>query len=103
MKLAKITGNAVGSDGKPMTGAMVMLMPSMKDATACFMPGGTARTDKDGAFTLSGVTPGDYSLQVQSMGGMIQAAGANMSFTFRSSDGSGPASPDSSASSRSRR
>lgn len=93
VKLAKITGNAVGSDGKPMTGAMVMLMPAMKDAMM-FMPGGTARTDKDGAFTLSGVTPGEYSLQVQSMGGMIQAAGANMSFTFRTSDGSGPASPE---------
>ena len=36
-----------------------------------FMPGGTSRTDKDGQFTLNGVTPGEYSLQVQSMGGMI--------------------------------
>ena len=92
VKLAKITGNAVGSDGKPMTGAMVMLMPAMKDAMM-FMPGGTSRTDKDGAFTLSGVTPGEYSLQVQSMGGMIQAAGANMAFTFRT-DAPGAAMPE---------
>jgi protocatechuate 3,4-dioxygenase beta subunit len=92
VKLAKITGTAIGSDGKPMTGAMVMLMPAMKDAMM-FMPGGTSRTDKDGAFTLSGVTPGEYSLQVQSMGGMIQAAGANMSFTFRT-DTSGAAIPE---------
>jgi hypothetical protein len=93
VKLARIAGTAVGSDGKPMTGAMVMLMPTMKDAMQ-FMPGGTSRTDKDGNFTLSGVTPGEYSLQVQSMGAMIQAAGANMAFTFRTSDGStGPAMP----------
>src|SRR5262249_36323436 len=68
VRLARITGLAMGSDGKPMSGAMVMLMPSMKDAMM-FMPGGTSRTDKDGNFTLSSVTPGDYSLQVQSMGG----------------------------------
>ena len=92
VKLAKITGTAVASDGKPMAGAMVILMPAMKDAMQ-FMPGGTSRTDKDGAFTLSGVTPGEYSLQVQSLGGMIQAAGATMSFTFRTSDASGQGAP----------
>jgi hypothetical protein len=86
VRLAKITGNAVGSDGKPMAGAMVMLMPARTDALQ-FMPGGTSRTDANGNFTLNSVTPGDYSLQVQSMGGMISAAGANMSFTFRSVDG----------------
>ena len=83
VKLARITGSAVGSDGKPMSGAMVMLMPAMKDALQ-FMPGGTSRTDANGNFTLSSVTPGEYSLQVQSMGGMISAAGGNMTFTFRS-------------------
>ena len=44
VRLAKITGSAVGSDGKPMASAMVMLMPAMKDAMK-FMPGGTSRTD----------------------------------------------------------
>jgi hypothetical protein len=89
VRLARISGTAVASDGKPMSGAMVMLMPTMKDAMQ-FMPGGTSRTDKDGNFTLSSVTPGEYSLQVQSMGGMISAAGANMTFTFRTNaDGQG--------------
>jgi hypothetical protein len=91
VKLSKITGSAVGSDGKPMAGAMVMLMPAMKDAML-FMPGGTSRTDANGNFTLNSVTPGEYSLQIQSMGGMIQAAGVNMSFTFRT-DGGGAAQP----------
>jgi protocatechuate 3,4-dioxygenase beta subunit len=88
VKLAKISGNAIGSDGKPMSGAMVMLMPATRDAMQ-FMPGGTSRTDANGNFTLSSVTPGEYSLQVQSMGGMISAAGGNMTFTIRSSDGAG--------------
>lgn len=88
VKLARITGNAVASDGKPMAGAMVMLLPAMREHLM-FMPGGTSRTDSNGAFTLSGVTPGEYTLQVQSLGGMIQAAGASMSFTFRSTDPSG--------------
>jgi protocatechuate 3,4-dioxygenase beta subunit len=85
VKLAKITGTAVGSDGKPMSGAMVMLMPTMRDSMQ-FMPGGTSRTNKDGQFTINGVAPGEYTLQVQSMGGIIQAAGAAMSFTFRAVD-----------------
>jgi protocatechuate 3,4-dioxygenase beta subunit len=88
VKLAKITGTVVGSDGKPMSGAMVMLMPTMRDAMQ-FMPGGTSRTNKDGQFTMTGVAPGDYTLQAQSMGGIIQAAGAAMSFTFRTSDAGG--------------
>jgi protocatechuate 3,4-dioxygenase beta subunit len=92
VKLAKISGVAVGSDGKPMGGAMVMLMPSMRDALM-FGPNGTSRTDKDGNFTLNGITPGEYSLQVQSMGGVFQtAAGGNvMAFAFAANDGSGPA------------
>jgi hypothetical protein len=88
VKLAKLSGSAVGSDGKPMSGAMVMLMPKANDALQ-FMPGGTSRTDKDGNFTLSSVSPGEYTLQVQSMGGMIQAAGNAMAFTFRTADASG--------------
>ena len=92
VKLARVSGVALGSDGRPMGGAIVMLMPSMKDALM-FGPGATARTDKDGNFTLSSVTPGDYSLQVQSTGGMFQTtAGGNvMAFAFATSDG--PAAP----------
>jgi carboxypeptidase family protein len=91
VKLARVSGVALGSDGKPMGGAIVMLLPSMKDALM-FGPGGSARTDKDGNFTLNGVTPGDYSLQVQSTGGMFQTtAGGNvMAFAFATSDGPAP-------------
>ncbi len=78
VKLAKITGMASGSDGRAMSGALVMLMPTMKEAIA-LVPGGTSRTDKDGNFTLNGVAPGEYSLQVQSMAAMMSAATQAMS------------------------
>jgi protocatechuate 3,4-dioxygenase beta subunit len=93
VRLAKITGTAVGSDGKPMANAMVMLMPAMRDAML-LMPGGTSRTNSEGQFTLNGVTPGEYSLQVQSMGGVFTAAGGDaMRFVFSTADRSagGPA------------
>ena len=88
VRLAKISGTAVGSDGKPMANAMVMLMPAMRDAMM-LMPGGTSRTNKDGQFTLSGVTPGDYSLQVQSMGAIFSAAGNALSFAIATSERTG--------------
>ena len=72
VRLAKITGIASGSDGKPMSGAMVMLMPSMRESIS-FLPG-MSRTDKDGNFALTNVAPGEYSLQVQSMAAIMSAA-----------------------------
>jgi protocatechuate 3,4-dioxygenase beta subunit len=90
VRLAKITGTAITSDGKPMSGAMVMLMPAMKDTSMAMMfaPGGTARTNAEGQFTLNNVTPGEYSLQVQSSGGaFVTSAGGNaMSFAFAVND-----------------
>ncbi len=78
VKLARITGIASSSDGKPMSGALVMLLPTMREAVQ-FVPGGTSRTDKDGNFTLSNVAPGDYSLQIQSMAAIMNAATQAMS------------------------
>lgn len=76
--LARITGVATNSDGKAMANAIVMLMPTMKEAMA-FAPGGTSRTDKNGNFTLSGVAPGDYTLQIQSMAALMSVATEAMS------------------------
>jgi uncharacterized protein (DUF2141 family) len=90
VKLAKITGIASGSDGKPMSGALVMLMPTMKDAVALTMGG--SRTDKDGAFTVSGVAPGEYSLQIQSMAALMNMASQAMSL-MGGSDAAAPAPP----------
>ena len=89
---------AVGSDGKPMASAMVMLMPTMKEAML-LMPGGSSRTNKDGQFTLNGVTPGESSLQVQSMGAVFTAAGNAMTLAFSSNE-RGEAAPAAAAQER---
>jgi len=94
VRLAKITGSVIASDGKPMSSAMVMLMPAMKDA-ALFAPGGTTRTNAEGQFTLNGVTPGEYTLQVQSGGNAFVTTGAGnaMTFAFAVSDRPGGGAP----------
>jgi hypothetical protein len=91
VRLARITGMATTSDGKPMSGAIVLLLGAMKDAVA-FMPPSPSRTDKDGNFTLSNVAPGDYSLQIQSMAALMNMATQAMSM-MGSSDASTPAPP----------
>ena len=78
VRLARISGTATSSDGKPMSNAMVLLIPTMKDAVA-MMPGGTSRTDKDGNFTLTNIAPGEYSVQVQSLVALMNAATRVMS------------------------
>jgi protocatechuate 3,4-dioxygenase beta subunit len=94
VRLAKITGTAIGTDGKPLAGAMVMLMPSMREAMI-FGPGGTSRTNKDGQFTISGVTPGEYTLQVRSTGAMMmEIAGGAAMFALNAS---GPGAPPAAA------
>ena len=74
MKLARITGTAIGSDGKPLAAAMIMLMPNMRESMF-FMPGGSSRTSRDGQFTIDNVVPGEYSLQVRSTGAMAMEMG----------------------------
>jgi protocatechuate 3,4-dioxygenase beta subunit len=66
VKLAKVTGTVMRSDGQPASGTMVSLLPRTTDNMfAMFDRSG--RTDANGNFTLSGVTPGDYNLQVRGM------------------------------------
>jgi hypothetical protein len=92
VKLARITGVASGSDGRPMSGALVMLMPRAREAVM-LTPGGTSRTDKDGNFTVNGVAPGEYLLQVQSMAALMGAASQAMSMLGEGNSGAPAPSP----------
>ena len=87
VKLSKITGIVIGSDGKPVSGAMINLMP--RQATDLVLGShSTARTNQDGAFTLTNVTPGDYNLQANSLHVVTSSEGGNtMVFTMRSGPG----------------
>lgn len=66
VRLAKVSGIVVGSDGKPVGGAMISLQPQSRSEFKFDMPS-SARTNQDGAFTISSVAPGDYTLQANSM------------------------------------
>lgn len=89
VRLAQITGNAVASDGKPMTHSMVMLIPTaMQDAFMAV----AADTDKNGRFVLNGVAPGEYTVQVQSLAALMSAATQAMAM-FGAEGKTAPPSP----------
>lgn len=69
-RAARVTGMAVTSDGQPMTGAMLMILnrsSMMMTSSSVIRP--------DGTFTLSNLSPGDYTLQARSM--MVDPTSAN--------------------------
>jgi protocatechuate 3,4-dioxygenase beta subunit len=90
VKLAKISGTVISSEGKPVEGSMINATPRNGDAAGMMMAG-AARTDKNGNFTLSNVAPGDYTLQSRALTIMTSGGGDNMTFSARiggSGDGS---------------
>jgi protocatechuate 3,4-dioxygenase beta subunit len=67
-RLSRITGVAMGADGKPLEGAMVNAVPQNRGGDlGAMMMSASGRTTKDGNFTLNGVAPGEYLLNVRSM------------------------------------
>jgi protocatechuate 3,4-dioxygenase beta subunit len=87
VRLAKVSGIVVGSDGKPLSGAMINLAPASRSDFVLSM-GGSARTNQDGAFTVASVAPGDYTLQANSMQVITSSDGGN-TMVFRMSGGPG--------------
>src|SRR5262245_8612819 len=84
VKMAKISGTVIGSDGKPVDGSMINASPRNSDGAGFMMMGGGARSDKNGNFTITNVAPGDYTLQTRSMQFMTTGDGGNsMVFTAR--------------------
>jgi FlaG/FlaF family flagellin (archaellin) len=87
VKLAKITGTVIGSDGKPVSGSMINALPRGGGESAMFfgLGQGSARTDKNGNFTMNNVAPGDYTLQTRAIQIMSTsgADGGTMMFTAR--------------------
>jgi hypothetical protein len=70
VRLARVAGMVMSSEGKPLEGALVTAMPlSRSGAPGLILPGtaSTTRTARDGAFTLTGVAPGEYTLSVRSV------------------------------------
>ena len=65
IKASRVSGTAIGSDGKPLSPAMIMVMQSNLGFGS--MMGGT-QVRPDGTFTVSGLAPGSYTLRAQRMG-----------------------------------
>jgi protocatechuate 3,4-dioxygenase beta subunit len=87
VRLARVTGTVVGSDGRPVEGAMIQTLPrNANEAGAMIFPmAGSARSDRDGRFALNNVAPGEYTLQVRGIRVMTApaAGGGEMVFTTR--------------------
>jgi protocatechuate 3,4-dioxygenase beta subunit len=84
VRLARITGTVISSDGKPVEGSMINAVPRGGDmAFGPMFGGGSARTNRSGAFTLTGVAPGDYVLQTRSLHITTSDAGDMMTFSAR--------------------
>jgi hypothetical protein len=90
VKLAKISGTVMKSDGQPASGTMVNLMPRSTENMFSLLDR-SGRTDSNGNFTLSGVTPGDYNLQVRGMSiTTTMSSGGGGSQVFMTSRVAGP-------------
>jgi len=83
VKLAKISGTVISSDGKPVDGSMINASPRNSDGAGLMMMGGGARSDKAGNFTIWNLSPGEYTLQTRAMQIMTSGGGDNMMFTAR--------------------
>lgn len=90
VRLAKVSGIVIGSDGKPAAGAAVNVTPRDRSTTP-FFGLAHARTNHDGAFTLNGIAPGDYLLQANALQVTTTSDGVNrMVLAVRG----GPGGPD---------
>ena len=61
-RLARITGTAVDSDGKPISNAQLLI--AQTSGQGIITVGGGTQFRPDGSFTISNVTPGEYSIGV---------------------------------------
>ena len=68
-RLSRISGTVMGSDGRPLAGAMVMLRARNGGGIGALrmniVNGGNNQVRPDGSFQLANVPPGDYVLDVQ--------------------------------------
>jgi Carboxypeptidase regulatory-like domain len=90
VRLSRVSGVVVASDGRPMEGAMVTATPAGRDLVFT-MPPGSTRTARDGTFVFNGLPPGDYTLQVRKVETITTTDGGG-TMVFRrsiSGDGSG--------------
>jgi Carboxypeptidase regulatory-like domain len=82
VRLARITGTVMTSEGKPLEGGMVTAMPTSRtgEVGLALLGGAVGRTSKDGNFSIPSVTPGEYTLTVRSVRIITSDGGDTMMF-----------------------
>jgi hypothetical protein len=89
VRLSRVSGVVVASDGRPMDSAMVTATPAGRELMFMTPPGST-RTARDGTFVFNGLPPGDYTLQVRKVETVTTTDGGNtMVFRTMSAGGGG--------------
>jgi hypothetical protein len=84
VRVSRVSGVVMTSDGKPVESAMVNLVPvSRTGDIGMMMMAMSARTTKDGQFTVNGVAPGEYTLNARSMRITTSDGGPDFMFTAR--------------------
>src|SRR5207237_10170422 len=68
MRLARVAGSAVSSEGKPVTGMVLLAQTS----GVMFMTSVGGQTKPDGSFTIGNVAPGEYIVRVLPNSGPVQ-------------------------------
>ena len=87
VRLARVTGVVISSEGKPVEGAMVSVVPASRDIGLA-LGLSTARSARNGTFALNSVPPGDYVLQVRAVQVFSTTQGDNvMMFRAAAMDG----------------
>jgi len=67
-RMARISGTAVDSEGKPISNGILMMIQLSGSSIMNLSTGGQMRPD--GTFTIGNVAPGDYTLRVQPASGL---------------------------------
>lgn len=83
VRLVRVSGSVVSSEGRPVEGVSVSTTPrNSNDLNFMNGGGGSARTDKNGNFTITGVAPGDYTLHARITQIFSSGDGGSMTFTM---------------------
>jgi len=95
-RLARISGNVIDSQGRALTGAVVLIRPTGGGrGGGPFNIGGANQVRNDGTFVINNVPPGEYTLDVQQRPRDLQSLGtaqlefASQPLTVSGSDVSG--------------
>ena len=94
VRLVRVRGSVISSEGRPAEGVTVTAAPrNANESGPLFLGTATARTDSNGNFTLTGVAPGDYTLNTRTTQIFTSGGDGNaMTFTMmRSEIGGGAA------------